>query len=124
MTGGSNIKSIAGGIVVNAVPDKAEAVIIGKTCPDAENITCKENADGSVTVSAKGSPAHGSIPHTGKNAIGILIKYLVDNNIVEGKEGEKLIKEYWKLSWLSYKDFMWRMWKIQNLFMLVRKVNL
>ena len=96
LTDGSNIKSIAGGIVVNAVPDKAEAIITGKTCPDTENITCKENADGSVIVSAKGIPAHGSIPHTGKNAIGILIKYLVDNNLVEGKEGEKLafIRKY------------------------------
>lgn len=96
LTGESNIKSIDGGIVVNAVPDKAEAIIIGKRCKDTQNITCKENADGSVTVSAKGSPAHGSIPHTGKNAIGILIKYLVDNNLVEGKEGEKLafIRKY------------------------------
>jgi succinyl-diaminopimelate desuccinylase len=34
--------------------------------------------------------AHGSIPELGVNAIGVLIKYLVDNSLISGEEGEKL----------------------------------
>jgi succinyl-diaminopimelate desuccinylase len=86
----ADIKDIKGGIVVNAVPDSAEAVIAVKPAAAADNITVTDLGNGQYKVSASGLTAHGSMPELGVNAVGLLIKYLVDNSLIAGEEGEKL----------------------------------
>jgi len=85
-----DIRTIRGGIVVNAVPDKAEAVITVKPAAEADGISVTDMGNGQYRISATGVTAHGSIPELGVNAIGLLIKYLVDNSLISGEEGEKL----------------------------------
>lgn len=85
-----DIRDIRGGIVVNAVPDKAEAVITVKPAAEADGISVTDLGNGQYRISATGVTAHGSIPELGVNAIGLLIKYLVDNDLISGEEGQKL----------------------------------
>ncbi len=93
----SKIESFTGGTVKNAVAGKAEAKL-----KDTYNMTAKENisTDG-IKVTAVGITAHAAIPESGKNAIGLLAEYLLENINPEGKEKDAL--EFLKDSALDYK---------------------
>lgn len=82
----SSIISLKAGSVVNAVPDKAEAVISGFSREEAEAISsaagtslklsCSPFGNG-VRISAKGVSAHGSTPEKGDNALTGLMKIIL-----------------------------------------------
>lgn len=86
-----NIISLCGGVASNVVPDRAYAVIkadIAGLNP-AEGIElCGEN--GNVKISAFGIGGHAAIPENTKNAIGVLISYILQNNLASQQEKEFL----------------------------------
>lgn len=83
--GGLQVLSLKGGHAPNMVPDTATAVLKG-TQPIEDivkayiqersaDMTYSRSGD-TVTLTAKGVSAHGSMPHKGKNAIGMLLGLL------------------------------------------------
>ncbi len=76
---GGAIRSMEGGVAVNAVPGSASATIL---CEDpgslsaSDGIVLSREADGLVRIEALGRSAHASTPTPGVNAIGILASYL------------------------------------------------
>lgn len=92
-----NIVELSGGIVINAVPDTAEALIKADidALGSADNIqTAAEN--GLVRVTARGTAGHASHPEGTVNAIGVLTDYLLENGIA-GAEEEKFLRLMRKL---------------------------
>ena len=83
----NEIVDIRGGIVVNAVPDKAEATVKAARLEDAERVTVKELEPGLWRVSAEGLGGHASLPKGTVNAIGVLVDYLLANGV--GDENER-----------------------------------
>ncbi len=90
---GAPLVSIKAGSVVNAVPDKAEAVISGIS-PDRAESAVKKAAvsleteiipcgDG-VKIEARGVSAHGSTPEKGDNALTGLIKIILSAELPAG----------------------------------------
>ncbi len=79
--------SIDGGMAVNAVPGLAFATVAQniKKFPNENNIELEAIDINTTKITAHGKSAHASTPDLGINAIGILLKYLIDNKIVEGK---------------------------------------
>lgn len=103
---GGGIRSLAGGSIPNAVPDRAELTLGGVSkekisdkldevmselhAKGARNLVLNtsENKDG-VRVTCCGRAAHASTPETGENAVTALIKLigdLVDDDIFKGLE--------------------------------------
>ena len=83
----NEIVDIRGGIVINAVPDKAEATVKAAHLESAERVTVKELEPGLWYVSAEGLGGHASLPKGTVNAIGVLVDYLLANGV--GDENEK-----------------------------------
>lgn len=82
----SKIESFTGGTVKNAVAGKAESMLKnGQALPETSDISINKN-----NATAVGITAHAAIPESGKNAIGILAKYLLENINPQGKEKEAL----------------------------------
>ena len=84
-----NIIDIKGGFAPNAVPDKAEAFV---KCPGvlpkpAERVAV-EAKDGVLHITATGKGGHASLPEGLINAIGILVDYLLENNLCSKAEEE------------------------------------
>lgn len=88
------IRSIDGGLVLNAVPPEAEAVVEGLDAaavrPVLEEATQETGAayevqdvDGGVHILARGKNAHASLPEEGNNAITALIAALVKLPLAE-----------------------------------------
>ena len=89
--GCSNILEFSGGVVANAVPDRAEAVVrcsIEQLEPQ-DGIKLEEQA-GCVKIKAYGIAGHASMPEGTKNAIGVLANYLLDNDVVTEDEARFL----------------------------------
>ncbi len=73
------IADINGGVVSNAVPDVATALVKGyDSLPECDGITL-EHKDGGILVTASGKGAHAAMPETGINAIAKLASYLGKN---------------------------------------------
>ena len=79
------ILSAAGGTAVNAVPDKAEALVCGVSAeelsaaaksPRGIRYTYQRQDDGTFRVFAFGKSAHASLPESGRNAVTGLIAFL------------------------------------------------
>lgn len=85
-----SLSALTAGRVINAVPDRAEAVISGVSCAEAQRaaeraaVTVKCEAvpcgDG-VRISAAGVSAHGSTPEKGDNALTGLMKIILSMNL-------------------------------------------
>ena len=86
------IGSIEGGTAINAIPGFASAVVLVETkkCPHASNIEILDLGDGTTRIRAIGKSAHASTPELGINAIGILIDYLLQNNLCNSDERDYL----------------------------------
>lgn len=95
------IRSIDGGLVLNAVPPEAQAVVEGLSAEEirgaldaaaAETGASFEatDTDGGVTILAKGKNAHASTPAEGNNAITALIAALLKLPLAECDGLEKL----------------------------------
>lgn len=80
------IRSINGGMVLNAVPPEAEAVIEGldsaaiyAAVKDVDGVTFEvADTDGGARIVAKGKNAHASTPAGGRNAVTALIEALLE----------------------------------------------
>ena len=85
------IVSIDGGMAFNVIPDKAEAVLKfdGEVPAPAENIEVSAK-EGLLTVKAFGKSGHASMPEGTVNAIGVLVNYILDNNLCSEAEAEYL----------------------------------
>ena len=81
------IIDIQGGSAPNAVPGSAFAVVncdnvvTADTLPAAERITVTDLGNGTARIDAHGKCQHASIPEGGINAIGILVDYLLANDL-------------------------------------------
>lgn len=75
-----------GGVAVNAVPDRAYAVV--KAClaqlPAAGRIELSAEGEGLVRVTGFGVSGHASTPEGTVNAILLVASYLLDNGLVDG----------------------------------------
>ncbi len=87
----SRIVDIRGGIVSNAIPDKAEATVRAEKLENAERISVRELEPGLWRVSASGLGGHASLPKGTVNAIGVLVDYLLEKDVCEGEEREMLL---------------------------------
>lgn len=80
-----NVIDIKGGFAVNAVCDKAEAWIKAEKLCDAENITAEMQGD-LWHLTASGVGGHASTPEGTVSAIGLLVDYILSNNIANDEE--------------------------------------
>ena len=86
------ILDISGGVVSNAVPGEAWAVVRGNAdvLPAAERIAVADAGDGTVRIDAKGQNAHAAWPERGISAILLLANYLLENGLANQQEREFL----------------------------------
>ena len=81
--GAKTIMRASGGVVVNAVPDRAYATLRGFSAeevasvrallPDGISAEMEAGADGTICLTVKGTAAHASQPESGKNAVTALL---------------------------------------------------
>lgn len=92
-----NIVSFTGGIVVNAVPDTAEALMRADASKlrDTERVHV-EAKDGLAHITARGVAGHASRPEGTVNAIGVLAGYILENGLA-GAEEAKFLRLMMKL---------------------------
>ena len=87
----STIVSVNGGFAVNAIPDKATAVLKcgGKLPASTESVTVTAE-NGEITLVATGKSGHASLPEGTVNAIGVLVNFILDNELCSAEEAEFL----------------------------------
>ena len=86
-----NIVDIKGGFAPNAVPDKAEAwVRSDKTPENTERVTAAPAGEGVWHLTAVGVGGHASLPEDTVNAIGVLVRYLLDQGLAGEQEARFL----------------------------------
>lgn len=83
-----NVIDIRGGCAANAVPGSCEATVKAAELESTGDVTAERLPDGTWHLTAKGIGGHASIPQGTKNAIGVMIDYLLSNNIVSGAEAD------------------------------------
>ena len=90
--GEGNIVEIEGGQAFNAVPGQAHAVVRAafEGLPERDGIAVSESGEGLVRVDAQGVSAHASTPELGKNAIALLVGYLLDAGLCSAAESQFL----------------------------------
>ncbi|MBE6469543.1 MAG: M20 family metallopeptidase [Coriobacteriaceae bacterium] len=76
------------GEAFNAIPTDASVTVRGALAdlPEAPGIALAEAGDGLVLVSAKGRGGHASQPEGSVNAIGMLVDYLLEHDLVTAAE--------------------------------------
>ena len=76
-----------GGTVANAVPGTATAVVEASAAalPAADGIEVRDLGNGLAEVAATGVGGHASLPDGTVNAIGLLIGYIADNGLYDGR---------------------------------------
>lgn len=87
---GEKIVELSGGTVSNAIPRSATALVRAdaSALPAAERIEVEPAGDGLARVTAIGIGGHASMPAGTVNAIGVLARYLLANNLAgEGERG-------------------------------------
>ena len=80
-----NVVDIRGGIAANVIPDRAEAWVKAEKLESTEGVAVSEEK-GLWHLSAKGIGGHASTPAGTVNAIGLLVKYLLDNKVCSAEE--------------------------------------
>lgn len=82
------IVSISGGFAPNAIPDKAYAAVKfeGKVPAECEDISVSAEGD-LLHITASGKGGHASMPEGTKNAIGVLVNFILKNDLCG--EGER-----------------------------------
>lgn len=80
---GNVLVSLDGGTVPNAVCSLAEACVCAKVSelPTAQDIELEELGNGLVRIVAHGIGGHASMPQGTRNAIGVLVEYLLKNKL-------------------------------------------
>ncbi len=92
------IVEFEGGAATNAVPGIAHAVVRADAAalPEAERITVTDLGDGAVRIEASGKSAHASTPESGINAIELIVRYLLANDLC-GDDERKFLEFQEKL---------------------------
>lgn len=85
-----NILEIHGGFAPNAIPDLCEAVVKADHLESTECVNAEEKDAGLWYLTARGKAGHASMPEGTRNAIGILIDYILENGITNGEEKQFL----------------------------------
>ncbi len=82
------ILDFAGGVAINAVPDRASALVSADitALPEAEFITLTAEGDGKVRIDAQGIAGHAAMPQNTRNAIGLIVTYLLANDLCNDTE--------------------------------------
>ena len=76
-----DILDIHGGVAPNVIPDKAEAVVRAGKLANGEYVDAEEVSPGVWHLLAHGKGGHASLPKGTRNAIGVLVDYLLANEV-------------------------------------------
>ncbi len=87
----NRIRDIRGGIVANAIPDKAEATVKADHLESAGRVTAEQLEPGLWRVRSTGLGGHASMPEGTVNAIGVLVDYLLENGVGDENERKMLL---------------------------------
>ena len=82
-----HVVKIRGGVAANVIPDKAEAWVRGEQPEASENVSVQAE-DGLWHLTARGIGGHAAMPRGTVNAIGVLVRFLLDREIVKGEEAD------------------------------------
>ncbi len=85
---GGRIREFSGGDATNAVPGVAYALIETDAAdlPERERLTIAKVGEGLVRIDAQGRSAHAAYPENGINAIGLIVDYLLENDLLSDDE--------------------------------------
>ena len=81
-----NVLHIEGGVAANAVPAKASALVRAEKLESSNTVTAEEAEPGLWKLSAAGISGHASMPKGTVNAIGLIVDYLLEQNIPDETE--------------------------------------
>lgn len=90
-----NVIDIKGGVAANVIPDKARAVVKAEKLESTDEVKAVETEKGIWSLEAKGIGGHASLPEGTRNAIGVLVNYILDNKIAD--ENEEKVFSFLKL---------------------------
>ena len=79
------IVNIIGGVAVNAIPDLCEATVRADRLESTANVEAVREGE-YWHLTAHGIAGHASMPEGTQNAIGIMLDYILDNDITKGEE--------------------------------------
>ncbi len=85
-----NIVDIHGGVAVNAIPQKAEALVKAESLASSGRVTAEKAGENLWKLTAEGVAGHASMPEGTVNAIGVLVDYLLENRVCRGEEKQLL----------------------------------
>ena len=85
-----NIADIRGGFAPNAIPDKAEAWIRAEHVDGGEGVSAERGEDGLWHLTASGIGGHASLPEGTVNAIGVLVRFLLEKGLAGAEEAKFL----------------------------------
>lgn len=81
------IAEMSGGIAPNIVPDKASMVLrTEKNCDSSLEVAVSRNQEGLCILEATGVSGHTAFPQGSRNAIGVLARYVLENELAETTE--------------------------------------
>ena len=75
------VLELTGGVAANAVPAKASALVRAENLTGSAAVSVEPAGDGLWRLSAEGVSGHASTPEGTVNAIGLVVGYLLENNI-------------------------------------------
>ncbi|MBO5556505.1 MAG: Sapep family Mn(2+)-dependent dipeptidase, partial [Oscillospiraceae bacterium] len=81
-----NIRDIRGGLAVNAIPDRAEALVRAEALRSTDGVDAERQEDGLWKLTAHGVGGHASLPEGTVNAIAVLVEYLLENRVGDPEE--------------------------------------
>lgn len=81
-----NVLEIHGGFASNAIPGSCEAVVKAAHLDSTDDVKAEDNGDGTWKLTASGIAGHASLPEGTKNAIGVMISYLLEKEVVRSEE--------------------------------------
>lgn len=82
-----NVVDFTAGVASNVIPDRAKITVKtnGKNLPKADGIEMEYDGD-TVTLKAYGKGGHAAMPEGTENAIGMLVNYCLDNDLLTQQE--------------------------------------
>ncbi len=81
-----NVLEMTGGVVANAVPAKASALVRAAMLQSSDTVSAEQLEPGLWKLSAEGISGHASMPEGTVNAIGRIVDYLLENSIPAEEE--------------------------------------
>ena len=91
-----NIVDIRGGVAANVIPSKAEAWVKATSLTGTDKVEVQEE-NGLWHLTARGVGGHASLPEGTENAIGVLVRYLLDHGLADENE-ERFLRVLAKLN--------------------------